>query len=104
MTHHYIKVDIEGPVASLVFNRPNVLNAFHNEAMDECVAALKELGDDQRVRAILVRGEGRAFSAGFDMKASAERGENRVPGIRKEQGLKAALAWRDGRFSDGQKS
>ena len=24
--------------------------------------------------------------------------------IRKEQGLKAALAWRDGRFSDGQKS
>ena len=59
MTHHHIKVDIEGPVASLVFNRPNVLNAFHNEAMDECVAALKELGDDQRVRAILVRGEGR---------------------------------------------
>ena len=79
MTHHYIKVHIEGPVASLVFNRPNVLNAFHNEAMDECVAALKELGDDQRVRAILVRAESRAFSAGFDMKASAERGENRVP-------------------------
>ena len=47
MTHHYIKVHIEGPVASLVFNRPNVLNAFHNEAMDECVAALKELDDDQ---------------------------------------------------------
>ena len=78
MTHHYIKVHIEGPVASLVFNRPNVLNAFHNEAMDERVAALKELGDDQRVRAILVRAECRAFSAG-DMKASAERGENRVP-------------------------
>ena len=56
MTHHYIKVNIDGPVASLVFNRPNVLNAFHNEAMDECVSALKELGDDQRVRAILVRG------------------------------------------------
>jgi 1,4-dihydroxy-2-naphthoyl-CoA synthase len=60
MTHHHIKLDIEGPVASLVFNRPYVLNAFYNEAMDECVAALKELGDDQRVRAILVRGEGRA--------------------------------------------
>jgi enoyl-CoA hydratase len=68
MTHHHIKVGIEGLVASLAFNRPNVLNAFHNEAMDECVAALKELGDDQRVRAIVVRGEGRAFSAGFDMK------------------------------------
>jgi hypothetical protein len=33
MTHHYIKLGIEGPVASLVFNRPNVLNAFHNETM-----------------------------------------------------------------------
>jgi enoyl-CoA hydratase/carnithine racemase len=31
--------------------------------MDECVA-LKELGDDQRVRAILGRGEGCAFSVG----------------------------------------
>lgn len=79
MTHHYIKVHSEGPVASLVFNRPHVLNAFHNETMDECVAALKELGDDQRVRAILVRAECRTFSAGFNMEASAERGENRVP-------------------------
>jgi enoyl-CoA hydratase len=83
MTHHYIKVHIEGPVASLVFNRPNVLNAFHNEAMDECVAALKVLGDDQRVRAILVRAECRAFSAGFDMKASAERDMSTVEHVRR---------------------
>ena len=41
VTRHHIKVEIEGPVASLVFNRPQVLNAFHNEAMDECVAALQ---------------------------------------------------------------
>ena len=33
---------------------------------------------------------------------SAEKAE--FGRIRKEQGLKAALAWRDGRFSDGQKS
>ena len=88
-----------------MFNRPNVLNAFHNEAMDECIAALKELGDDQRVRVILERGEGRAFSAGFDMTASAERDMSAVEHVhRKEQGLKAAIAWRDGRFSDGQKN
>ena len=84
MTHHYIKVHSEGPVASLVFNRPHVLNAFHNETMDECVAALKELGDDQRVRAILVRGEGRTFSAGFDMKASAERDMSTVEHVRRQ--------------------
>jgi enoyl-CoA hydratase len=84
MTHQFIKVAIDGPVASLVFNRPDVLNAFHNEAMDVCVAVLKELGDDQRVRAILVRGEGRAFSAGFDMKASAERDMSTVEHVRRQ--------------------
>src|SRR5262245_60088726 len=84
MTHHFIKVAIDGPVASLVFNRPNVLNAFHNEAMDECVTALRELGNDERVRTILVRGEGRAFSAGFDMKASAERDMSTVEHVRRQ--------------------
>ena len=73
MTRNHIKVEIDGPVASLVFDRPQVLNAFNNEAMDECRAALAEFAEDDRVRAVLVRGEGRAFSAGFDMKAAAER-------------------------------
>jgi enoyl-CoA hydratase/carnithine racemase len=84
VTHHHIKVEIEGPVASLVFNRPQVLNAFHNEAVDECRAALQELADDDRVRAILVRGEGRAFSAGFDMKASAGRDMSTVDLVRRQ--------------------
>ncbi len=64
MSWSYLRIDIEGPVATLTFDRPEVLNAFHNEAMAENVAALRELGADDRVRAILVRGEGRAFSAG----------------------------------------
>lgn len=84
MTRDYIKVEIDGPVASLIFNRPGVLNAFHNEAMDECTAALKELAADERVRCILVRGEGRAFSAGFDLKASANRDMSSVELVRRQ--------------------
>jgi len=84
MTRHHIKIEIEGPVASLVFNRPQVLNAFHNEAMAECVAALGELAEDDRVRVVLVRGEGRAFSAGFDMKAAAERDMSTVDHVRRQ--------------------
>ncbi|WP_395712066.1 enoyl-CoA hydratase/isomerase family protein [Reyranella sp.] len=84
MTRDYIKVEIEGPVGSLVFNRPQVLNAFHNEAMDECRAALHELAEDERVRVVLIRGEGRAFSAGFDMKASAERDMSTVDHVRRQ--------------------
>ena len=84
MSRDYIKVEMEGPVASLVFNRPQVLNAFHNEAMDECRLALHELAEDDRVRVVLVRGEGRAFSAGFDMKASAERDMSTVDLVRRQ--------------------
>jgi enoyl-CoA hydratase len=87
MTRNTIKVEIEGPVASLVFNRPDVLNAFHNEAMNEIIAALKELAADERVRAILVRGEGRAFSAGFDMKASAERDMSTIDRVQRQMEL-----------------
>ncbi len=82
MPFQHIRLDIEGPVATLVFNRPSVLNAFHNEAMDECVAALKQVAENDTVRAVLVRGEGRAFSAGFDMKASAERDMSTVDKVR----------------------
>lgn len=84
MTWNHIKLEIEGQVATLAFNRPGVLNAFHNEAMDECVAALKQVAEDERVRAVLVRGEGRAFSAGFDMKAAAERDMSTVEHVRRQ--------------------
>ena len=36
MTYSHIKVESDGPLASLTFNRPQVLNAFNNETMDEC--------------------------------------------------------------------
>ena len=84
MPFQHIVLDVEGPVATLAFNRPGVLNAFHNEAMDECVAALRQVADDDRIRAVLVRGEGRAFSAGFDMKASAERDMSTVDHVRRQ--------------------
>jgi len=82
MLFQHIKLEVQGPVATLTFNRPSVLNAFHNEAMDECVAALKMVAEDDRVRAVLVCGEGRAFSAGFDMKASSERDMSTVDKVR----------------------
>ena len=87
MTRQHITIEIEGPVASLVFNRPEVLNAFNNEAMGEIMAALKELAADERVRAILVRGEGRAFSAGFDMKASANRDMSTIDRVQAQMEL-----------------
>jgi enoyl-CoA hydratase len=45
----------------------------------ETMAALQTLGRDDHVRAIVVRGAGRAFSAGFDLKAGAATAGQRGP-------------------------
>ena len=73
MAYETIKVDQKGRIAVLSFNRPQVLNAFNGKLVEETGAAMKALNDDERVLAIVVRGEGRAFSAGFDLKESAAR-------------------------------
>lgn len=73
MSYAHITVENDGAVAVLTFNRPAVLNAFNNELMHETLDAVAALNADETTRVILVRGTGRAFSAGFDLKASAER-------------------------------
>lgn len=71
MGYETISVERRGRVAILSFSRPHVLNAFDGTLIAETNAAMGELGADDAVRAIVVRGEGRAFSAGFDLKAGA---------------------------------
>ena len=73
-----IKVEQDSSIAILTFNRPTVLNAFNNEMMERTIQKVNALNNDDTVNAILVRGEGRAFSPGFDLKAAAERKMNNV--------------------------
>jgi enoyl-CoA hydratase len=71
MSYSTIEVDIAERVATLTFDRPKVLNAFDPVLVGETRAAIATLGSDDAVSAIVVRGSGRAFSAGFDLKAGA---------------------------------
>ena len=64
-------IERRGGVAILSFNRPRVLNAFDAPLVEATTKAMAELAADDSVLAIVVRGEGRAFSAGFDLKAGA---------------------------------
>ena len=74
----HIVVEHDGPVAVLTFNRPDRLNAFHNPLMRETLDAVARLDADTEVRAIVVAGAGRAFSAGFDLKAAGENPKTEV--------------------------
>ena len=71
-----VKIERDSSIATLTFNRPTVLNAFNNEVMEKTIQKVNALNDDDTVHAILVCGEGRAFSPGFDLKAAAERKMN----------------------------
>lgn len=58
----------EGGVRTLSFNRPDALNAFTPELLRELRAAVSAAGRNPGIGAIILCGEGRAFSAGVDLK------------------------------------
>jgi enoyl-CoA hydratase len=62
-----------GPVRRLTLNRPDVLNALSTELVEALSEALAAASSDDSVRVLVLRGAGRAFSAGYDLKEEAER-------------------------------
>lgn len=61
----------DGFVATVQLNRPAVLNALNLETMNELVATLESLDNDDTVRAIVLAGSEKAFAAGADIKEMA---------------------------------
>lgn len=59
--------------AIFTYNRPERLNALGGTLMDDLHAALQDFLGDPEMRAAIVTGAGRAFSAGADLKEMAER-------------------------------
>src|SRR5262245_25968133 len=63
-----------GPVRRLTLNRPQSLNALSTELLDALDDAAVAAGEDDAVHAVIVRGAGRAFCAGYDLKQDADEG------------------------------
>jgi enoyl-CoA hydratase len=62
-----VLVERDDPVAVVLLNRPEALNALSDELMDELVGQLGELDHDEAVRCIVLGGNERAFAAGADI-------------------------------------
>ncbi len=62
-----VVVEREAPIAVVLLNRPQQLNALSDELMDELVGALQELDRDDEIRCIVLGGSERAFAAGADI-------------------------------------
>jgi enoyl-CoA hydratase/carnithine racemase len=67
-TRTRIRVDVDGRVATVTMDGAHVLNALHSETHREMQRAFDELDGRDDVGAVLVRGAGRAFCAGSDLR------------------------------------
>jgi enoyl-CoA hydratase len=67
-----VLVEREAPIAVVLLNRPEALNALDDALMGELVDALEELDWDDAVRCIVLGGSERAFAAGADIGQMAE--------------------------------
>ena len=56
-------------IAWVRLSRPDARNAYSDQMLDELVAAFDAAEEDDRVRCVILTGEGPAFSAGGDLKA-----------------------------------
>jgi enoyl-CoA hydratase len=65
-----VLMEISGPVGHLILNRPGKLNALSAGLLARFDEVLADLAARPEVRCIIIRGAGRAFSAGYDLGAS----------------------------------
>jgi enoyl-CoA hydratase/carnithine racemase len=76
MAYETIIYEKKAPVATITLNRPEALNAISQQMTAELHRALDEADADREVRAIILTGAGRGFSAGYDI---ARRPDGRAP-------------------------
>ncbi len=69
-----LEVERRDHVGWIIFNRPDVLNAFNHRMAAELARAWKELNADDEVRVIVNTGRGRAFQTGVDVREVSDAG------------------------------
>lgn len=72
MDYKTIKVESRDQVIWLTLNRPERLNAISHELLLEMIDFFQGLRNDNKTRIVLIRGQGRAFCAGTDIKETRE--------------------------------
>ena len=80
MQLEFVRYEKRDHVAVVTINRPEVMNALHPPANEELSRVWDDVADDPDVRVAILTGAGdRAFSAGNDLKWTAQHGVPRMP-------------------------
>ena len=67
-----VKYEQEDSVAVITINRPDAMNSFDDALRRDLLAACEEAAGDSAIRAVVLTGEGRSFSAGADLKSGLD--------------------------------
>jgi enoyl-CoA hydratase/carnithine racemase len=73
MDYDTLKIEKEGAVDWVTLNRPEALNSLNITLVDDLLDYFDKLYFDRVVRIVALRGAGRAFCAGLDLKESGRR-------------------------------
>jgi len=83
MGFEFLRLERKGGVAVLTLARPDRLNAWHQPMREEMATAMAELSGDDALRVLVITGEGRAFSAGEDVRGMKGLSELGTRGFRR---------------------
>ena len=61
--------EVQDHVATITLNRPEAYNAFSEEMIAKWIEALETVRDSEDIRVVIVKGNGKSFCAGGDIKA-----------------------------------
>ena len=64
-----VETDTRNSVAMISLNRPDILNALNKQLSRDFTAAIGEVEVNRDIRAVVITGKGKAFSAGGDLAA-----------------------------------
>ncbi|RLI22281.1 hypothetical protein DRO45_01160, partial [Candidatus Bathyarchaeota archaeon] len=69
MQFQYVIYEKSERIATITLNRPEALNAFNKDVVEEILKALEDAKNDEKIRVVILTGAGeKAFSAGADIK------------------------------------
>src|SRR5438876_10441692 len=95
MDYQSLQIEIETGVATVWMNRPERHNAFDETLIEELTAAFAQLDQDPTVRAVVLAGRGKSFSAGADLnwmrKAASYSPEENLRDARALAGMLRAI-------------
>ena len=97
MAYENILYAKDGRIAQVTLNRPDTMNSLSVELQEEVVSAIRDAGEDDNIRVVILKGSGRAFSAGGDLRPRSGTAE--APQQTIIRGRRSIEQWRERLFT-----